>query len=73
MAMTAEQHLARAVHAQQQGRPADVQREVEAALRLNPEHPVALNMLGMEALGCTSKYYETELELFSARPGSTNR
>jgi aspartate beta-hydroxylase len=51
MAMTAEQHLARAVHAQQQGRPADVQREVEAALRLNPEHPVALNMLGMEALG----------------------
>jgi aspartate beta-hydroxylase len=51
MAMTAEQHLARAVQAQQQGRPADVQREVEAALRLNPEHPLALNMLGMEALG----------------------
>jgi len=49
--MTAEQHLARAVQAQQQGRPADVQREVEAALRLNPEHPLALNMLGMEALG----------------------
>jgi RimJ/RimL family protein N-acetyltransferase len=29
--------------------------------------------LGMEALGRTAKYYETELELFSARPGSTNR
>ena len=48
--MTVEQHLARAAQAQQQGRRADVQREIEAALHLRPDHPVAHNMLGMEAL-----------------------
>jgi hypothetical protein len=48
--MTAEQHLTRAMQAQQQGRPADVAREIEAALRLRPDHPAALNMLGMEAM-----------------------
>ena len=48
--MTAEQHLTRAMQAQQQGRPGDVAREIEAALRLRPDHPAALNMLGMEAM-----------------------
>jgi len=48
--MTAEQHLARAAQAQQQGRRGEVQREAEAALRLRPDHPAAHNMLGMEAL-----------------------
>ena len=50
MTMTAEQHLARAAQAQQQGRRADVVAEAEAALRIRPDHPIALNMLGMEAL-----------------------
>jgi len=50
MNMTAEQHLARAAQAQQQGRRADVVAEAEAALRIRPDHPIALNMLGMEAL-----------------------
>lgn len=49
--MTAEQHLARAMQAQQQGRRADVVREVESALRLKPGHPAAHNILGMDALG----------------------
>jgi len=48
--MTVEQHLARAVQAQQQGKRADVVREAEAALRLRPDHPIAHNILGMEAL-----------------------
>lgn len=48
--MTAEQHLARAAQAQQQGRSAEVIREAEAALRLNADHPIAHNMLGIEAL-----------------------
>lgn len=48
--MTPEQHLARAAEAQQQGRRADVEREAAAALRLRPDHPVAHNILGMEAL-----------------------
>jgi aspartyl/asparaginyl beta-hydroxylase (cupin superfamily) len=48
--MTIEQHLARAVQAQQQGRRADVVREAEAALRLRADHPVAHNILGLEAL-----------------------
>jgi len=48
--MTVEQHLARAAQAQQQGRRIDAQREAEAALRLRPDHPLAHNMLGMEAL-----------------------
>jgi len=48
--MTVEQHLARAAQAQQQGRRAEVTREIEAALRLRPDHPVAHNMLGMEAM-----------------------
>jgi aspartyl/asparaginyl beta-hydroxylase (cupin superfamily) len=51
MTMTAEQHLARAVQAQQQGRQADVIREAEAVLRLRPDHPIARNLLGLEALG----------------------
>ena len=51
MGFTAEQHLARAVQAQQQGRGADVIREVEAALQLRPDHPIAHNLLGLEALG----------------------
>ena len=49
--MTVEQHLARAVQAQQQGKRADVVREAEAALLLRPDHPIAHNILGMEALG----------------------
>ena len=48
--MTAEQHFARAVQAQQQGRRADVISEAEAVLRLQSDHPIAHNMLGMEAL-----------------------
>jgi aspartate beta-hydroxylase len=48
---TIEQHLARAVQAQQQGRGADVVREAEAALRIRADHPVAHNILGIEALG----------------------
>ena len=50
MATTIEQHLARAVQAQQQGRRSDVIREAEAALRLNPDHPAAHNLLGVDAL-----------------------
>ena len=49
--MTAEQHLALAVQAQQQGRGSDVVREAKAALQLRPDHPIAHNILGMEALG----------------------
>jgi aspartyl/asparaginyl beta-hydroxylase (cupin superfamily) len=49
MATTVEQHLARAVQAQQQGRPADVIREAQAALQLRADHPVAHNILGIEA------------------------
>ena len=49
--MTVEQHLARAVQAQQAGRRADVIREAEAALKIRADHPVALNILGIEALG----------------------
>jgi len=48
--MTLEQHLGRAVQAQQQGRRDTMVRELEAALRLKPGHPVAENMLGVEAL-----------------------
>ena len=48
--ITAEEHLARAVQAQQQGRRADVVREAEAALRLRADHPVAHNILGVEAM-----------------------
>ena len=50
VSLTVEQHLARAVQAQQQGRRDDFLREVEAARRLRADHPVALNMLGMDAL-----------------------
>jgi len=38
------------MEAQRQGRPADVVREAEAALRLRADHPVAHNMLGTEAM-----------------------
>jgi len=48
--MTVEQHLARAVRAQQQGRRAEALGDLEAALGLQPEHPVAHNMLGLDAL-----------------------
>ena len=48
--MTVEQHLARAAEAQKQRRPSDVVREAEAVLRLRSDHPVAHNILGMEAL-----------------------
>lgn len=50
VATTIEQHLASAAQAQQQGRNDDVRREAQAALRLRPDHPVAHNMLGLEAL-----------------------
>jgi aspartyl/asparaginyl beta-hydroxylase (cupin superfamily) len=50
VATTVEQYLARAVQAQQQGRRADVLREAEAALRLRADHPIAHNILGVEAL-----------------------
>jgi aspartate beta-hydroxylase len=48
---TVEEHLARAMQAQQQGRRSEVVREAEAALRLRPDHPFAHNILGLEALG----------------------
>jgi aspartate beta-hydroxylase len=48
---TAEEHLGRAMQAQQQGRGAEVVREAEAALRIHPDHPIAHNVLGMDALG----------------------
>src|SRR4051812_29809311 len=48
--MTVEQHVARAAQAQQQGRSADAVREAEAALRLSANHPIAHNILGMDAL-----------------------
>jgi aspartyl/asparaginyl beta-hydroxylase (cupin superfamily) len=48
--MTVEQHLALAAQAQQQQRGADAIREAEAALRLRPDHPLAHNILGLEAL-----------------------
>jgi aspartate beta-hydroxylase len=48
---TAEEHLGRAMQAQQQGRGADVVREAEAALRIRSDHPIAHNVLGMDALG----------------------
>ena len=51
VAMSVEQHLSRAMQAQQQGRSAEALRDVEAALRLKPDHPVAHNMLGLDALG----------------------
>jgi aspartyl/asparaginyl beta-hydroxylase (cupin superfamily) len=47
---TLEEHLMRAAQAQQQGLSDDVRREAEAALRLRPGHPVAHNLLGLEAL-----------------------
>ena len=48
---TAEEHIARATQAQQQGRWPDAVSEAEAALRLNPEQPLAHNLLGVEAFG----------------------
>src|SRR5579864_1158822 len=48
--MSVEQHLSRALQAQQQGRSAEALRDLEAALRLKPDHPVAHNMLGLDAL-----------------------
>jgi aspartate beta-hydroxylase len=48
--MNTEQYLARAAQAQQQGRRADAMRDVEAALSLSPDHPVAHNMLGLDAI-----------------------
>lgn len=50
MTTTVEQHLARAAQAHQQGRKADMRADLEAALRLSPEHPVVHNSLGIEAL-----------------------
>jgi RimJ/RimL family protein N-acetyltransferase len=48
--------------------------EVYAVVRPDNTKSLAVcRRLGMEALGRTSRYYETELELFSARPpGSGN-
>nr|NUR36909.1 tetratricopeptide repeat protein [Sphingomonas sp.] len=48
---SAEEHVFRATQAQQQGRGADAVREAEAALALRPDHPIAHNILGIEALG----------------------
>jgi aspartate beta-hydroxylase len=48
--MTVEQHLARAAQAQRLGQRDEVLREAEAALRLRPEHPMAHNILGVDAL-----------------------
>lgn len=50
VSMTVEQHLARAAQAQQQGRHGDFVREAEAVLKLQPDHPTANNILGVEAL-----------------------
>jgi aspartate beta-hydroxylase len=49
--MTVEQHLARAAQAEKLGRREEVVREAEAALRLRSDHPVAHNILGIDALG----------------------
>jgi len=48
--MNAEQYLTRAAQAQQQGRRTDAIRDVETALSLKPDHPVAHNMLGLDAI-----------------------
>jgi aspartyl/asparaginyl beta-hydroxylase (cupin superfamily) len=48
---SADEHVFRATQAQQQGRGADAIREAEAALRVRPDHPIAHNILGIEALG----------------------
>ncbi|HVM22476.1 MAG TPA: aspartyl/asparaginyl beta-hydroxylase domain-containing protein [Sphingomicrobium sp.] len=50
MATTVDEHLARAARAQQQGRREEFVREAKAALELRGDHPVAHNMLGMDAL-----------------------
>ena len=48
--------------------------EVYAVVRPDNTKSLAVcRRLGMTALGRTSKYYETELELFSATSDSTNR
>lgn len=48
--MSVEQHLARAGQAQQQGRRTEMLSELKAALQLSPKHPVAHNMMGVDAL-----------------------
>jgi aspartyl/asparaginyl beta-hydroxylase (cupin superfamily) len=48
---TADEHVTRAEQARQQGRGADAVREAEAALQLQPDHPLAHNILGIEAIG----------------------
>jgi aspartyl/asparaginyl beta-hydroxylase (cupin superfamily) len=47
---TADEHVMRAVRAKEQGRGPDVVREAEAALRLRPDHAMAHNILGIEAV-----------------------
>lgn len=64
MALSVEEHLARAVQAQQQGRRADFKRELNAAIELRPDHPLAHNMLGMDALAsgdwkAASRHFES--------------
>jgi aspartyl/asparaginyl beta-hydroxylase (cupin superfamily) len=50
VATSVEQHLARAIEAQRQGRRSDMIQEAEAALRIRADHPHAHNILGVEAL-----------------------
>ena len=50
VATTVEQHLRRAAEAQQRANRDEMRAEIDAALRLNPKHPVAHNMLGIDAL-----------------------
>jgi aspartyl/asparaginyl beta-hydroxylase (cupin superfamily) len=48
---SADEHVMRATQAQQQGRREDAVREAQAALQLRPDHPLAHNILGIDALG----------------------
>jgi aspartyl/asparaginyl beta-hydroxylase (cupin superfamily) len=65
---SADEHVMRATQAQQQGRRVDAVREAEAALRLRPDHPLAHNILGIEAIG--RKEIGAAQEHFAAAAGA---
>src|SRR5256885_6059183 len=45
-----QQHLTEAMRARQAGHVADARRHLEAIVALDPSHPVARNVLGLDAL-----------------------